>query len=176
MLLRGSRTIMLLLFVLTNIRALSQDYFLKMDKANPVLYLMNKEGNIKLDSIEHTSSLEGFSFGISGNKVFTISEMIGSNHRSLFYLNYYDIKSNRFFPIGYVGIHEDDKKVDAGLAVKIKDSVLILSYSFADKQINKSYPLNTQLLNSFKTNYDLFRKEVIETEGIVLVRKAPPRL
>jgi hypothetical protein len=176
MLLKGNRKIMLLLLILASIKALSQEHFLKVDKANPVLYLMNRDGNVKLDSIEHASSLQGFSFGVSGNAIVTISEIIGSNHRRLFYLNYYEIKGHKFFPVGYIAILEDDRKVDAGLALKVKDSVLLLSYSFADKQVSRIYPLNAQLLNSFKNNYDLFRKEVIETDGIVLERKTPVRL
>lgn len=176
MLLKGSRKILLLLFIFSGVKALSQDYVLKTDKANPVLYLMNKSNNVILDSIEHMSSLSGFTFGMCSNRVFTVSEVIGSNHRSLFYLNYYEIKNDKFFSAGYISIPEDDKKVNAGLSLKVKDSVLLLSYSFADKEISRNYLLGVQLLNSFKTNYDLFRKEVIETDGIVLERKTPPRL
>lgn len=161
MLSKGVKILFIAILLFLGHQGVSQQYYIKHDQGNSVLYLIDGIDNSVKDSVNYFSSIKGFSYTLYGDKLYIVNEAIWTGYPRLLFLNFYQIRDNRLKVKGYLQITENNIKIADKLKFQVRDSMFFITYEAREKTVRKSYPLAFELKKTFNKMYSLFRKKLM---------------
>ena len=161
MLFKGLKIVFITALLFLGHQGVSQQYYIKHDRENSILYLMNSRDNSASDSVMYSSAYSGFSYTLYQDKLYMVSEAVWTGNQRMLFLNFYQIKDNRLKVRGSLQIIENDRRIADRLKFEVKDSLFFITFNAGDKKVVRNYPLTFKLKKSFNKMYALFKTELL---------------